>query len=81
METTFLKEGKEMTYHEVIESFENMINKGIVENLDENQIKSLYVRLFEVVFKNLKEYLTHINYILRYGRGYSNYHLIFHYSY
>lgn len=65
MENTFLKEGKEMTYNEIIESFENMINKGIVENLDENQIRSLYVRLFEVVFKNLKEYLLHINYTVK----------------
>ena len=65
MEATFLREGKEMTYIEVIESLENMIRKGIIDGLDRKEIENLYVRLFETSAKSLKDYLNYKNYTVK----------------
>lgn len=57
MGTVFLREGKTISYYEVVELLERIISEDILASLDEQQVQSFYVRLFTATYTSIATYL------------------------
>ena len=62
MKHTFEREGKVLSCTEMTELLGNMIEKHILSELDYENLQSFYVKLFNVVYQEMKVYLECRNY-------------------
>lgn len=70
MSTTFYKEGKVLSYTELTHMLGHMIEKKVINELDESALQSFYIRLFEATYTKIKEYLEAKNYkVVNYRQG------------
>lgn len=57
METYFWREGRAVKYEEMLEMLKQMINRKVIDELDDSEVDKLYVKVCDSVYLSIKQYL------------------------
>lgn len=64
----FFKEGKKLTYSEVVEVLKSLIKQDILSYLEPNELNNLFIRLLNFTKETLSRCLTSQEYVMRDSR-------------
>ena len=59
---TFYREGKKCNYYEVIETLSTLVNKEILNNLNEEEVDRFFIRIMNFTREIISEYLQKLDY-------------------
>ncbi len=59
---TFYREGKKCNYYEVIETLSTLVNKEILNNLNEEEVDRFFIRIMNFTKEIISEYLQKLDY-------------------
>lgn len=62
METYFWREGRAVKYEEMLEMLKQMINRKVIDELDDSEVDKLYVKVCDSVYLSIKQYLEEKNF-------------------
>ena len=54
METYFWREGKTIAYNELLEVLKQIINSKVIDELQQEELDKLYVRVYDTAYENIK---------------------------
>ena len=62
MKAYFLREGKEVGYEELLEVLKQIINRKVINELADDELDKLYIRIYDTAYNSIKEYLEAKNF-------------------
>lgn len=62
METYFWREGRAVKYEEMLEILKQMINRKVIDELAEDEVDKLYVKICDSAYLSIKQYLEEKNF-------------------
>lgn len=62
METYFWREGRAVKYEEMLEMLKQMISRKVIDELAEDEVDKLYVKVCDSAYLSIKQYLEEKNF-------------------
>lgn len=62
METYFWREGRAVKYEELLEVLKQIINRKVIDELADDEVDKLYVKVCDSVYLSMKQYLEEKNF-------------------
>lgn len=57
MKTYFWREGKTVSYEELLEILKQIINREVIDGLEDEEVNKLYAKIYDSAYESIKTYL------------------------